>query len=88
MMNATFNPADWYMQMLTPLSPDTKLDIISRLSASLRNTVVLTVPQKAKTDNFFSALSGAWDDGTSVEEEVNSIRGSRCSNTTRHIDIF
>ncbi len=74
------------MQILTPLSPDIKLDIISRLSASLRHTVVSAA--QPKEDNFFSTLSGAWADDLSVEEEVNNIRGSRCSNSTRNIDMF
>ncbi len=88
MINTTFNPTDWYMRMLTPLSPEMKLDLIGRLSASLRNTVILTTKQESKADNFFSSLSGAWDDGTSVEDEMRNIRESRTSNTTRNIDAF
>ena len=79
-MEQALNPVDWYMKLLAPLSPDIKLDLISKLSESLKDT--------HKSSDFFSALSGAWEDDTSVEDEVRKIRESRTSNQTRIIDEF
>ena len=30
------NPTEWYMQLLAPLSPDIKLDLICKLAESLK----------------------------------------------------
>lgn len=35
-MATTLTPAEWYMKLLSPLSPDIKLDLISKLSESLK----------------------------------------------------
>ena len=37
-MEQALNPVDWYMKLLAPLSPDIKLDLISKLSESLKDT--------------------------------------------------
>lgn len=36
----------------------------------------------------FESISGAWDDGTSAEEETRKIRAARISGLTRHIEDF
>lgn len=87
-MEQALNPADWYMKLLAPLSPDVKLDIISKLSESLKEKRTFSRKTASKSSNIFEALSGAWEDDTSVEEEVEKIRGSRTSNQTRVIDKF
>lgn len=87
-MEQALNPADWYMKLLAPLSPDIKLDLISKLSESLKEKNVFSGKVKSEDSDFFEALSGAWDDGISVEEEVEKIRGSRTSNKTRVINNF
>lgn len=88
-MELSLNTADWYMKLLAPLSPDVKLDLISRLSESLKEKVAHPAKKTtAETKNFFGALSGAWEDGTSVEEEMMNIRESRTSNKTRKIENF
>lgn len=87
-MEQALNPADWYMKLLAPLSPDIKLDLISRLSESLKEKNVVSGKTISESSDFFESLSDAWDDGISVEEEVEKIRGSRTSNKTRVIDNF
>lgn len=87
-MEQALNPADWYMKLLAPLSPDIKLDLISKLSESLKEKNVFSGKTMSESSDFFESLSGAWDDGISVEEEVEKIRGSRTSNKTRVIDKF
>ena len=88
-MEQALNPVDWYMKLLAPLSPDIKLDLISKLSESLKDTHTYSKKSfNPKSSDFFSALSGAWEDDTSVEDEVRKIRESRTSNQTRIIDEF
>ena len=76
------------MKLLAPLSPDIKLDLISKLSESLKEKVSHPAKKTSNSENFFGALSGAWEDGTSVEEEMKYIRASRTSNKTRKMDNF
>lgn len=82
-MEDTIHISNMYMRMLSPLSDEVKLDLIHKLSASL-----LTKKTKTKTDNVdvFANLTGAWDDSVSPEEEMDIIRKSRRSGTTRIID--
>ena len=87
-MEQALNPVDWYMKLLAPLSPDIKLDLISKLSESLKRHAYIFKKNSSKSSDFFSALSGAWEDDTSVEDEVRKIRESRTSNQTRIIDEF
>ena len=87
-MEQALNPVAWYMKLLAPLSPDIKLDLISKLSESLKDTHTYSKKTSSKSSDFFSALSGAWEDDTSVEDEVRKIRESRTSNQTRIIDEF
>ena len=60
---------DWLMRLLSLQSKEEKLVIINRLSASL-----LKKKRRKSADMcFFDGLTNAWDDGTSVEEEVKRI---------------
>ena len=77
-----YNTVDWYMRMLAPQMRDVKLDLISRLSASM-----LEDENTAKTDmSFFDGLTNAWDDGVSPEDEMHRIRASRMQGKTRKIE--
>ena len=76
------------MKLLAPLSPDIKLDLISKLSESLKEKVAHPAKKTPNSENFFSALSGAWEDSISVEEEMKYIRESRTSNKTRKMNNF
>ena len=58
------------MKLLAPLSPDIKLDLISKLSESLKEKVAHPAKKTPNSENFFSALSGAWEDSISVHPSV------------------
>jgi hypothetical protein len=62
-----------YMAFLETLSPGAKLDIISKLTQSLKSDV------KSK-DNLFESSFGAWAGNESAEEITKSIRDSRTFN--------
>ena len=50
---------------------------------------LVTKARPAKEDlGVFDSISGAWDDGISVEEETNRIRAAMTSGFTRHIGEF
>ena len=60
-MELSLNPTEWYMKLLAPLSPDIKLDLISKLSESLKEKVTHSETKTvAESENFFGELSGAW----------------------------
>lgn len=71
-----------YWNMLKGLSSDIKLELISRLSASL------VKPKELKADtntNWAFSLAGRWQDSRNAEDIINDIRESRTSN--REIDL-
>ena len=86
-MEHTLSPVDWYMRILEPLNSTMKLDIIERLSESLKSKATHTAKTTSHSD-FFDELTGAWEDDRSVEDEMKVIRESRTSNQTRKIDKF
>jgi flagellar motor switch protein FliG len=67
------NIIDGYMAFLENLSPGLKLDIISKLTQSLKSEV------KTK-DNLFEQSFGAWSGSETAEDIVNGIRDSRTFN--------
>lgn len=69
-----------YWNMLKDLSSDIKLELISRLSASL-----LEKKESSETSNWVSQLAGRWEDERTAEEIIADIRSSRTSN--RDIDL-
>lgn len=76
--------ADRYVLWLSSLSADIKLGIIEGLSASLRHAM-----KKDKDDmDFVNKLSGAWDDGTSIEEKMNEIRNPERSVLQREVKAW
>ena len=79
----TLDNSNWIMRLLSPLSDEAKLSIINRLSASL-----LTKGKRKDDDCFFAGISGAWDDGVSVEDATAAIRESRKSGRTRVLEDF
>jgi len=62
-----------YMAFLETLSPGAKLDIISKLTQSLKSDV------KSK-ENLFETSFGAWAGNESAEEIVKGIKDSRTFN--------
>lgn len=61
-----------YLTLLSSLSVNNRLEIISELSLSLKKN-----PRKPKGVEFYS---GAWDSGESSEDIISTIRSSRTFN--------
>lgn len=68
-----------YFALLKNLSTNSKLDLISKLTQSIKSDMV------DKTSSFDEAF-GAWDKNDNVEELISSIRGARSFN--RNIEKF
>jgi hypothetical protein len=68
-----------YVGLLQNLSTDNKLELISKLSQSIKST------SKKKKSSFYQAY-GAWDQDETADELVQKIRGSR--NFNRNIEKF
>lgn len=72
-MNANTHIIDGYMAFLEALSPGAKLDLISKLTQSLKSEIK---PKETPFKNSF----GAWSGSESAEEIVNGIKNSRTFN--------
>lgn len=59
-------------------STDVKLDLISKISNSLKSI------EKSKTENSWKELFGAWESTESAEEIIEDLRSSR--KTDRNIE--
>jgi hypothetical protein len=70
---------DSYVGLLKNLSIDNKLDLISKLSESIKST------SKKKETSFYQAF-GAWDEDESADELIKKIKDSR--NFNRNIEVF
>ena len=64
---------DSYAGLLKNLSASNKLDLIARLTQSLK------VEMDQKKSNFYKAF-GAWDQDESADELITSLRGARTFN--------
>jgi len=64
-----------YWNMLKNLNEEVKLELISKLSASLLNS-----KQKEQTENWASSFSGAWEDSRDAEDIISDIRNVRTNN--------
>lgn len=65
--------ADYYFGFLKNLNPDSKLDLISKLSQSLKETE--TVPETS-----LQSLFGAYKSEETAEEIIEELRASRIFN--------
>ena len=70
---------DGYIELLDNLSPSNKLDLISKLTLSVKTDIT------SKKKSFYKAF-GAWDSKQSANEIISTIRSSR--NTNRSIESF
>lgn len=70
---------DGYLQMLDNLSASNKLDLISKLTASVKSDIT------NRTSSFKEAF-GAFESEKSADEIINEIRNSRTF--TRQIEEF
>lgn len=66
---------DGYLQMLDNLSPSNKLDLISKLTQSVKTDI------NDRKTSFFKAF-GAWKSKETAEEIIDQIRESRTFNRT------
>lgn len=64
------NLVDSYYTLLKSLSPNNKLELIARLSTSMKTT-------KAKKDTSWEALFGAWELDQSADEFVEELKKDR-----------
>lgn len=70
---------DNYVELLKNFSTKSKLDLISKLTHSMKSDLA---EKKSTLDKAY----GAWDDNDKAEDLVSSIRGARCFN--RNIEKF
>ena len=70
------NLVDSYYTLLKSLSPNNKLELIARLSKSMKTT------KKNKKDNFLDELYGSWVSDQSADELVEELKKAR--NFNRH----
>jgi len=64
------NTADYYYELLSNLNADSKLELISRLSESLKT-------KKMPKETSLSSLFGAFKSKKSAEEIISEIRSDR-----------
>lgn len=67
------NILDSYMAFLETLSPGAKLDLISKLTQSLKSEI-------KPRENLFESSFGAWVGNESADEIVKGIKDSRAFN--------
>jgi len=70
---------DGYVELLDNLSANNKLDLISKLTASIKTDL-------SNKESSFKKAFGAFDSKKSAEEIIEEIRSSRVS--TRQIESF
>lgn len=65
--------SDFYMPMLLNLSDDDKLDIIAKLTSTMRSSS----KKKHTRPNLLNCFSGDWDNEKSSTEVADELRASR-----------
>lgn len=79
-MSATeVNIIDGYIELLENLSPNTKLELISKLTNSIKSDL-------KKKKNSFKKAYGAFESDKTAEEIIEDLRNSR--NFNRQIESF
>jgi len=68
---------DNYFSFLENLSPDSKLELIARLSKSMKTT------KKSKKEVSLSSLYGSWESEQSAEEIIAELKSDRNFNRKR-----
>ena len=68
-----------YLRLLENLSPSNKLDLISKLSVSVKTDIT------DRKNSFYKAF-GAWESNQTADEIINDIQNSRTLN--RQIEQF
>jgi hypothetical protein len=73
------NLVDSYYTLLRSLSPNNKLELIARLSKSMKTT-------KAQKDASWEALFGSWELDRTADEFVTELKTDR-NFSRKHIDL-
>ncbi len=74
------NTVDKYFAMLVDLKPDVKIDLIKKLTDSLKVNLKEEATPDKEGDDIIDQLAGAWHDyGKTAEEIIADIRDSRYS---------
>ena len=71
-----FSVADFYFEILKNLNPDTKLDLISKLSQSLKKS-------EEEPDVSLQSLFGAYQSEETADEIIEQLRASRVFDRNR-----
>ena len=75
-MIGTFNINNAYMDMLSTLPNEDKLDLISKLIKSMKGAVAT----KEKSKDIFAKFSSDWGEGMSTEEYADMLRSENTEN--------
>lgn len=80
---------------LNTLKGEIAKDIISiddpKFLEGIMNIIHKFLSKKEEEDDdlsFLSQLSGAWDDGTTIEEKMKEIRGDYDANNQRDVEVW
>ena len=68
-LDANNNLIEGYLKLLHSLSPNNKLELISKLTLSLKKEI-------SKKDSFYKAY-GAWESNKSADQMISDIRKTR-----------
>ena len=75
-MVGSFNINSAYMEMLTTLSNEDKIDLVSRLVKSMKTAIA----PKAKAKDVFAGFSSDWGEGMTTEEYSDMLRNENTAN--------
>ena len=76
MKRSSINITDTYMSILSTLSDDEKLDLIAKLSQSMRHKKAKT---KKETMDMFKCFHEDWGGNGTPDEIAEELRKTRCS---------
>lgn len=82
-METTLNITDIYMNRLFSLTDSEKMELATKLLNSIRLNKAKT--KKDTPVDLLDTLTGAWDDGTTLEEKMNEIRNPEHSLLSREV---
>ena len=78
---------DTYWSFLKNLNSEIKMELISRLSASVSSTGVTKKNSDARTEDFINKFNGAWKGEDSVEQTISAIERNHSSKAPVSFDI-
>ena len=73
------NIVDFYMNLLKGLNTEVKLDLVSKLVASMKSDFGKKKPKKAEKKSILD-FYGCWESDKTAEELIEEIRGARTFN--------